>query len=85
MDIPDLINASFELGSSIALLVSCQRVKKDKAVAGVSLVTIGFFTLWGFWNMYYYPFLGQSFSFYCGILVVAANIYWIILIVRYRK
>lgn len=85
MDIPDLINAGFEFFSSLALLASCQRVKKEKTATGVSLITICFFTSWGLWNMYYYPSLGQSLSFYCGILVVLANLYWIYLIVKYRN
>lgn len=85
MDFPDLINASFELFGSIAVFISCMRAKKDRQIRGVSPITVGFFTAWGLWNIFYYPHLGQSLSFYCGIAVVFANTYWVCLIFKYRK
>lgn len=81
----DLINSFFELSASIFILNHCRVTVKDKNVKGVSLLSILFFTLWGFWNLFYYPDLKQTLSFFAGIAVVISNICWILLILRYRN
>lgn len=43
------------------------------------------FTLWGVWNIYYYPSLNQWCSFAGGLVIVAANALWVGLMLRYRK
>lgn len=85
MNWADFVNGSFEGLAGIFLFINCWRVLQDKAVAGVSIITTAFFALWGFWNLYYYPSLNQSFSFWCGILVVTANSIWVGLLIKYRK
>ena len=85
MEIPDLINGSFEFLAGFFLLNNCFRVIKDKAVAGVSIISVIFFTLWGFWNLYYYPHLNQMISFFGGLLIVAANTFWVVLLLKYRN
>lgn len=35
--------------------------------------------------MYYYPYLGQMFSFYCGVLVCLANMTWVSMMLYYRR
>jgi hypothetical protein len=79
----DLINAGFEFFGIWFLLHNCQVVLKDKKVAGVSVTTVAFWMLWGGWNVYYYPSLGQTFSFYCGIGVLLANILYVGLLIYY--
>jgi len=64
----DLINGSFELLGGFAICQSIFRVIKDKSVKGVSVPHVAFFSLWGFWNLYYYPTLGQMLSFWRGIM-----------------
>lgn len=85
MSIADIINGCFEAFGSVAVLFSCARLLKDKQVKGISLITTGFFTSWGFWNLYYYPSLGQSLSGLAAGGVCAANCLWCLLIIRYRK
>lgn len=85
MDWADTVNALFELFASVAIFDHCRVLLRDKKVHGVSLLATIFFTAWGFWNIYYYPSLGQNLSFYCGILVVMANIAWVSLIIKYKK
>jgi len=85
MDLFDVINASFEAAAGIAVLNNCYTVIKDKAVKGVSVSTIAFFTLWGAWNIIYYPYLGQTFSFLCGVFVFQANILYVILLAYYKR
>lgn len=84
MQVPDLVNASFEIFASVMILNNCRVLIHDKAVAGVSIISTVFFTLWGVWNLFYFPNLGQWLSFYGGVGIVLANIFWICLMVRYR-
>jgi len=81
----DYINGGFELASGLFTLNHCRVLLKDKAVAGVSAVSVAFFTIWGFWNMYYYPCLDQWASFFGGLFIVAANMIYISMIMHYRK
>ena len=71
MSIQDFINGSFESLGSWFILTSIVKLYKDKKVRGVSYFHIGFFSLWGLWNLYYYPYLSQWFSFVggCGIAI----------------
>ena len=85
MPIPDMINGSFELLAGIFVLTHCRRVIKDKMVKGVSIISTIFFTLWGFWNLYYYPHLEQWLSFYGGLSIVGANTLWVILMIYYKR
>lgn len=82
---PDIINGSFEFLAGFAVLNHCRAVYRDKAVKGVSILSVIFFTAWGFWNLYYYPHLNQIWSFYGGLFIVAANSLWVWLLIRYYK
>lgn len=83
--VADLINGSFEFLAGFMILNHCRAVMKDKEVKGVSIVSTIFFTAWGVWNLYYYPSLDQWISFYGGLMIVAANIYYVALLLHYRK
>lgn len=83
MNTNDLINACFEAAGAVMVLNNCRVLYKDKIVRGVSLFTTVFFTAWGLWNVYFYPVLGQMFSFYAGMCICAANILWIGLMMHY--
>lgn len=77
LDYADAINGIFHLLGATALFWNVRRVFKDKAVAGVSILSTVFFALWGFWNLYYYPHLDQWLSFIAGIAIVIGNCCWI--------
>jgi len=81
----DVVNGAFECLAGFMVLLSCRRVYKDKAVAGVSIWATAFFTLWGYWNIYYYPHLDQWLSFFGGLFIVAANTIWVALLIKYRN
>ncbi|KKL45911.1 hypothetical protein LCGC14_2350840, partial [marine sediment metagenome] len=66
IDFADFINGAFELLGAVAIFGHVRRVLKDKAVAGVSILSVCFFASWGLWNLYYYPSLGQWVSFWGG-------------------
>lgn len=82
--IADIINASFEALAGVAIYGHVRRLRIDKQVKGASSWATVFFTAWGFWNLYYYPSLGQWASTIGGISVVSMNAWWLALMWKYR-
>lgn len=82
----DAVNAAFELGGALAIVLSIRRLRRDKRVAGYDPMTLAFFTLWGFWNLWFYgPAMGAWLSWWAGIAVVAANCAYLALLVWYSR
>ena len=81
----DIINGGFEVAAAFFILNHCKILYRDKIVRGVSLLSTVFFFIWGVWNVYYYPSLGQTVSFYGGIAVCMANSVWVGLMVYYKR
>lgn len=84
-DVPDLINAAFEFLGGFFILNHCRVTIRDKEVKGVSFLSTIFFGIWGWWNCWYYPHLGQWASFAGGLMISAANMFWIFLMLKYRN
>lgn len=80
---PDLINGLFESIGGVLLFLNVLRIVKDKRVQGLSLIPVSFWSLWGFWNLFYYPHLDQWVSFAGGLLVVGMNTIWVCLAAWY--
>lgn len=81
---PDAVNGGFELLGAPFVLMSLIKVLRSKDSSGVSYVTVLFFSLWGYWNMFFYPHLGQWLSFIGGVAVTLANTAWMIAVFYYR-
>lgn len=81
---PDMINGLFELFGSLMLWTNVRQLYKDKEIKGVNWWTVVFFTSWGIWNLFYYPSLGQWWSFYGGISIALANLVWLIMLLCYK-
>lgn len=82
---PDIINGTFEALASLMVLNHCRVLLKDRTVAGVSIASTIFFTLWGIWNIWYYPQLGQFWSMVGGVLVTLANLIYVALLIKFSK
>lgn len=82
---PDQINGCFELVAGLLLLLNVIRLHHDKQVRGVHVVPIAFMAIWGFWNLYFYPYVGALWSFVGGIVVVVVNSIWVGQMIYYRK
>lgn len=80
-----MINGGFELVGSAMTWMNVRQVWKDRGYAGVYPPAILIFFSWGFWNLYYYPHLGQWASFVGGVSLVTANLLWLIGMVRFGK
>lgn len=85
VSLPDAFNGSYEFFGGILLLVNCRRLYLDKDVKGVSVPVTAFFMTWGLWNLFYYPHLSQWLSFSGGLVIVAANLLWVIMAIYYRR
>ena len=85
IDIPDIINGVYETLGAPFIFLSIMKLYHDKKVRGVSITHALFFTSWGFWNLYYYPHLGQWASFIGGVLLVGFNTFWISQMIYYSK
>jgi hypothetical protein len=83
--VPDLVNGLFELFGGVFVSMNIYQLYNDKKVNGIHWGSSVFFTSWGIWNIYYYPFLGQWLSFCGGIFICVANIIWFIQRIYYRK
>ncbi len=81
----DIINFCFCLFSGLLLWHNCYRLYKDKKVQGVSLSFMTFYMVWGFWNFYYYPSLGQWFSLIGTIFGATASAVWVVMAVYYKR
>lgn len=81
----DIINASFEAYGAWCAYRNIRALLRDKVVKGISVGSIAFFTSWGFWNLYYYPSLGQWFSFTSGAALAAGNLIWVVLACYYAR
>jgi len=76
LDTPDVINSALEFGGSLAIWWNVLVLHQHKRVAGVSKLSVGFFAVWGFWNLYYYPHLGQWWSMAAASMMVVATVVW---------
>jgi len=83
-DLPDMINSSFELIAAPFILLSILKLYREKKVRGISCWHVLFFTCWGFWNLFYYPHLGQWSSFIGGLAIVVVNSIWVIQMIYYN-
>lgn len=81
---PDLINGLFESFGALLVFNHCRVTLRDRDVKGVSILSSALFTTWGLWNLWYYPFLDQWFSFLGTCLLVTANTLWVILLVHFK-
>lgn len=81
----DVLNGAFELGGAVLMLFSVRALLRDKMVRGFSPAPMAFITMWGLWNLFYYPSLGQWLSFTGGVALVIMNSVQLALVWRYRN
>lgn len=84
MNIPDIVNGAFETIGGLLIWLNVRAILQDRTVRGVDYRVTWFFTAWGGWNLFYYPSLDQWASFAGGLVIMAGNIVWLALTLRYR-
>lgn len=85
IQIPDLINGTFEIVGGFLYWFNVVKLKHDKQVKGVYWPVSAFFTVWGMWNIIYYPLLDQWASFFGGLVLFSGNLTWVCLALYYIK
>src|ERR1051326_5535797 len=81
---PDMINGMFELMAALLVGNHCRVVLKDRCVKGVSVASTAIFTLWGFWNIFFYENLEQWYSLGGGIMLMLVNTLYVLLLLHFR-
>lgn len=81
----DAINAAFELVGAVLAWKNFSRLLRDREVKGVYWPATAFWSVWGLWNLYYYPSLGQWLSTCAGAVLVAGNVAWVVAAIRWRR
>jgi hypothetical protein len=81
----DWLNGVFELAGGAFILFSCIKLYRDKRVRGVSFIHVGYFTLWGYWNIHYYMNLGQWMSLIGSLSVTLINTIWLGMMIHYIR
>lgn len=83
--IADITNCAFEVLGGIFIGLHCMRLYRDKEVRGADWRAVAYFSVWGFWNLFYYPHLDQWWSFAGGIVVAGANTVWVLMMLYYIR
>ena len=81
----DIINGSYAIFGVPFIILNIIKLYKDKEVRGVSWIYTGYFVTLGFWNLYYWGFLDQWFSFYSGLAILVSNIVWMCQMIYYNR
>ncbi len=81
----DIVNGSYEMLGAPFILLSIINLYKCKQVRGVTWWHPAFFGTWSLWNLYYYPHLGQWFSFFGGILISLTTCVWLGMMLYYIR
>ena len=79
----DIITATFEMASTIFQVYNIRRLFIDKGISGVHWGQTALFMVWCVWNIYYYPSLGQLFSFGAAIIMLITNTIWVWMAICY--
>lgn len=80
----DVVNGLFEFIGSFFVWFCVYKLYKDKELKGWSIWSTGYFTAWGYWNLFYYPSLNQWWSAAATLAIATANTAWIILAIYYH-
>jgi len=82
---PDTVNGFFQLGGAVLEAYDVFLIRRDKMARGVHWSTVLFFVTWNLWSLYYYYQLAQWLSFAGDCVLSVASIWWLELLVKYRR
>lgn len=85
MDIVDLVNSLFIVGSCGYSVYNVYIIHKAKESKGLSLGSQIFFLLWTFWSLVYYGSLSQWWSFIGEVILSISVLIYVILMIVYRR
>lgn len=77
MNLPDLTQAAWELGSAGFGLLNIRAVRRSKSIAGVHWAPTAYFFGWGVYNLWFYSALGLPVSWWAGCAITVVNATWL--------
>ena len=80
----DQVNAGFEMVGAAFRIFDCMKLHRDKTFLGGSIWTAVFFFIWGIFNTFFYPSLGQTWSLCAAITLTMVNGLWIVMAVYFN-
>lgn len=80
----DFVNGLFETIGAFLILLNVRRLLRDKSVRGVDYRVSAFFALWSAFNLYFYGSLHLSISLIGAACMVAGQLTWLALAIKYR-
>ena len=82
----DMMTAAFTIGAALFLLLNIRQLLVDKAVKGVSVYTIAYFTVWGYWGIYlFYAMPGMAWTLAASVILAIAYSVWFVLAIYYKR
>lgn len=81
---PDMYNALFEMFGGLLKIIDIVALYRHKEVKGISMLPVYFFVSWAAFNCWFYPSIGQYWSFIGGLFLFAANGIWVIMALYYK-
>lgn len=82
----DLGNALFEIVGAVFTWQNVRCLLRDREIRGVDWRVTGFWSAWGLWNLAFYgPGMGLWLSWAAGLVLVAGNIFWVILALKFKR
>jgi hypothetical protein len=81
----DAVNAVFEFSGSIAVWLNVRAIYRDRGYAGGRIYVNVFFFSWSWWNLYYYPHLGQMLSAIGTMSIGFANMAYLIMMLHFGR
>jgi hypothetical protein len=81
----DAVNGWFEIGGALVTVLSVRQLRRDRVLLGAHWGPTIFFTLWGCWNLLYYPSLAQPVSTIGAAALVGVNVVYLSLMLACRS
>ena len=79
----DLVNSFFKYGSGFFIIPTIIELYKTQNAEGVSWIHVGFFSIWGVWNLYYFWNLNQKLSALANVFLILMNTTWLLMLLHY--
>ena len=81
----DSVNGLFEMSGGFFVLLNVLKLHHDKLVKGVNPIAVSFFAIWGYWNLYYYAAISQTYSLFGSASVAIMNTVWLCQLAYYSR
>ena len=80
----DQINSAFVLMAALFYVLNLLKLMKDKEIKGISKISIGFFSLWNVWTLFFFIKVSEYWwTIGAYVLVAILNVAYITLMIKY--